>query len=248
MIKTKYLIISLLALFLTAGARLNQTEALEMIDYGSREKKQIALTFDADMTYGMKKRLTNGEVKNWYNEALKNYLVENKIPATIFITGLWAETYPQVVKELATYPFLEIGNHSYSHPSFAGYCYGLPQIFHRNADHEIIDTNLMLNKLTGKTISLFRFPGGCHSQIDLERLEKLKMLPIGWDVSSNDGFNKNTDNIVKRVLDKITNGSIVVFHFHGGRNAPKTLEALKIIVPKMQEKGFRLVTVSQLVN
>ena len=49
--------------------------------------KRIALTFDACMTGGMLKRVEAGTDKPLFNEAIVAYLHQEKIPATIFITG-----------------------------------------------------------------------------------------------------------------------------------------------------------------
>ena len=61
--------------------------------------KRIALTFDACMTNSMLKKVENGSEKALFNEAIIEYLHQEKIPATIFITGLWAEKYPDAVKK-----------------------------------------------------------------------------------------------------------------------------------------------------
>ena len=70
--------------------------------------KKIALTFDACMTGGMLKRVEAGTEKPLFNEAIVAYLHQERIPATIFITGLWAKQYPEAVKEIATDPFLRL--------------------------------------------------------------------------------------------------------------------------------------------
>lgn len=62
----------------------------------SNEKsKKIALTFDACMTTGMLKRIASGKDQPLYNAAIVAFLQQEKIQATIFVTGLWAEKYPE---------------------------------------------------------------------------------------------------------------------------------------------------------
>ena len=66
--------------------------------------KKIAFTFDACMTTGMLKRIASGADKDLYNSEIITYLRQEKIPTTLFITGLWAEKYPEILKDLAKDP------------------------------------------------------------------------------------------------------------------------------------------------
>src|SRR5205823_580346 len=63
----------------------------EVIEHGSRDKKQVALTFDADMTVGMKALLDRGIVKSWYNAPIKETLDREQVKATVFLGGLWSK-------------------------------------------------------------------------------------------------------------------------------------------------------------
>jgi len=75
---------------------LSQTFSVEATPVISIEKsKKIALTFDACMTTGMLKRIASGKDQPLYNPAIVAFLKQEKIQATIFITGLWAEKYPE---------------------------------------------------------------------------------------------------------------------------------------------------------
>ena len=102
------------------------TPIISYVTHGNRNLHQIALTFDADMTPAMKKKLDTGVVKSWYNQKIIDVLRQKNVPATIFITGMWAEIYPQVTRDLASDPLFEVANHSYSHPGFTPTCFGLP--------------------------------------------------------------------------------------------------------------------------
>ena len=100
----------------------------EMIFHGPRDKKKVALTFDADMTPEMKYSLETGEVVSYVDNRLIDILQSTQTKATLFLTGLWIETYPDKTRELGANPLFELASHSYSHPSFDGTCYGLRQI------------------------------------------------------------------------------------------------------------------------
>jgi len=112
----------------------------KVIFHGSRTKKQIALTFDADMTPAMKDKFLKGKVKSWYNKQIIDILNTTHTNATLFLTGMWIELYPQETKVLAANPLYELGNHSYSHGSFYGKCYGLKPIPNTSAQEEMQKT------------------------------------------------------------------------------------------------------------
>jgi peptidoglycan/xylan/chitin deacetylase (PgdA/CDA1 family) len=67
-------------------------------------------------------------------------------------------------------------------------------------------------------------------------------------VVSGDAFQPNPDPIVQAVVDRVRPGSIVVMHLHGGPNAPATDEALRRIIPALKQKGYRFVTLSELLG
>jgi peptidoglycan/xylan/chitin deacetylase (PgdA/CDA1 family) len=219
-----------------------------VISSGSRDKKVVALTFDADMTPSMKKELEDGKVESWYNEKVVQILTNERVPATIFLTGLWMETYPKIVKELAANPLFELGNHSYSHPTFLRICYGLTYIPDSEDKKEVEKTQELLKDATGLDNYLFRFPGGCFEKSDATIVHNLGLDIIGWDVKSDDGSSASTIRIINNVLRKTKNGSIILMHLHGGSIAPNTDEALLPIIKGLKEKGYSFVKVSDLIG
>lgn len=220
------------------------TPKTSQITVSTPPQKPVALTFDADMTQGMLNNLKSGKVASWYNKDVIDVLEKDNVPATIFITGLWAEAYPGVTKELSENPLFEIGNHSYSHPRFTSNCYNLPAVVNR--DQEFKKAQEILKNITGVYPKLFRFPGGCFLKSDLDIAKKYNLKIVGWDVASGDAFNDNTQAIIKRVERKVKPGSIVVMHLNGGANAPATAKALPEIISYLRFKGYTFVKVSQL--
>lgn len=218
----------------------------EVIEHGSRNKHQVALTFDADMTWGMDTLLKRGLVKSWYDPEIKKTLYRENVKATFFLTGLWVRDYPGVAKELAQNPLFEIGNHSLSHPAFTKNCFRLPFIGNSQDKDEIVSAQEIIRSTTGVTPKYFRFPGGCYDNVDLENVAKLGLKIVHWDVVSGDAYFKTTEQIVANVLPKVRNGSIIVFHIHDNSFAPKTNEALKQIIPTLKKQGYQFVTISEL--
>lgn len=209
-------------------------------------QKQVALTFDADLTPAMAKELKIQKVKTYFNQPVLDILLKEKIEATIFLTGLWTKQYPAVAKTIAANPQFEIGNHSYSHPAFQTPCFGLPQVDDSKKIFQISLAQDIIQKTTGVTPHLFRFPGGCHSPKDQDLVESQKLTVVGWNLASGDAYLKNPQSIVKNVLTQVVDKTIIVFHLNGGRHAPATAPALFKIISSLKTQGYSFVKVSKL--
>lgn len=220
----------------------------EVILHGPRSTKKIALTFDADMTYGMDTMLHSGKVNSYLNTDVINILENTQTKATLFLTGLWIQDYPEETKLLAKNSLFELANHSYSHPTFSGYCYGLPGMAPWTMQQQIMKTQELLLSIAGVHNSYFRFPGGCVSSDAMSFLSSQGMKAVNWDVVGDDGFNTNTQGIIDNVVSHIQNGSIIVLHMNGYPNDPKTSEALPVIISDLKAKGYSFVTLSELLS
>jgi len=204
----------------------------------------VALTFDLDMTPQMAAVARTGAV--WINTDAIGYLQANQIHATLFMTGMWAEMYPAVARRLASDPDFEIGNHSYSHPAFHAPCYRLSWVSRAEQAQQISFAQQAIQRVTGVAPLYFRFPGGCYDREALDLVHAAGLIPVQWNVNSIDAFNPHAQQIASVVLSSVKPGSIVVMHLQGGANAPGTAAALRLIVPALQQRGFRFVTVSEL--
>ena len=220
----------------------------DVITHGPRDKKDIALTFDADMTFDMDHMLHTGEVASYINRDVINTLINTQTPATLFLTGLWIQDYPEDTRLLAQNSLFELGNHSYSHPTFQGDCYGLPTFGTLSMEQEIDTTQQLLKTYTGVNNKYFRFPGGCVSPDAMTYLRSEGIQTVHWDVVGDDGFNEDTDQIIHNVVDRVENGSIIVLHMNGYPNDPKTSDALPVIIKTLKDKGYTFVKISELLN
>ncbi|MFE0133580.1 polysaccharide deacetylase family protein [Streptomyces sp. NPDC059037] len=203
----------------------------------------VALTFDADMTADQGPRAAAGE--RFDNPALVATLRRLKVPATFFMTGRWAEEYPAQAKDIGRDPLFEVANHSYSHYAFTKNCYGLPTVpaSGMRADMERAFTAFRKAGIE-RPVPYFRFPGGCYDKQALRALAPGGVTAVQWDVVSGDAFATDADAVAKQVLDGVRPGSVVVMHCTRSA-APATERALRTIVPKLRERGFRLVRVSE---
>jgi peptidoglycan/xylan/chitin deacetylase (PgdA/CDA1 family) len=221
---------------------------MPIVQHGPRGKRRVALTFDADLTALMRTRLVRGKVKSYYNEALINDLRRLRVPATLFLTGMWMEQYPDRTRELAADPLFELGTHTYDHRGFTKHCYTLGTVPRANMLSDVRRAVAILDRLDSHATRWFRFPGGCYDGTALHELAPAGVTGVGFDVPGADGFAKSPRPIIKQVLSHVQNGSIVVLHMHGGDNAPYTDEAITPIVNGLRARGYDLVTVTQLMN
>ncbi|MFN2494537.1 MAG: polysaccharide deacetylase family protein [Pseudonocardiaceae bacterium] len=221
----------------------------DVIAHGSRERALVALTFDADMSPAMLQRLRDGTVRSWYDVRIIAELRRTQTPATIFATGLWATEYAEELREISADPLFEIENHSLTHAAFDGPCYTLDVLTSPDDKlHEVVDTAQILEEVTGRAPHFFRFPGGCYSPADVALVQEAGELPVGWDVVSGDPFQQDPAVIVRKVLDNVRPGSIVVLHLNGAPNAPATAAALREIIPGLHARGLQPVTLEQLLT
>jgi len=219
-----------------------------IIYHGNRDKKQVALTFDADMTTKMKRELESGTVKSWYNQKIIEILKKEHVSATLFLSGLWIESYPAETKELSQNPLFELANHSYSHPAFQKNCYALKLIPDSADEEEVLKTQKLLKEVAGVENNLFRYPGGCHEKSDDKIVTSLGLNIIFWDASSGDSFNKNKASLLKNIKTYVQNGSIILMHLNGNANAPYTSEALPEIIQYLKSRDFEFVKISQMLE
>jgi peptidoglycan/xylan/chitin deacetylase (PgdA/CDA1 family) len=215
--------------------------------HGPRTRgKTVALTFDADMTADEGRRAAAGE--HFDNPELISTLRELKAPATIFMTGRWADEYPAEARSIGSDPLFDVANHSYTHYAFTSECYGLPTL---PADRMRTDVERAYSALRRAGVPhpmpYFRFPGGCYDKQALRALSSLDVTAVQWDVVSGDAFATNAAAVIRQVLNGVKPGSVVVMHCTRSA-APTTARVVRAVVPELRKRGYRLVKVSQLIG
>ena len=208
--------------------------------------RTVALTFDADMTADEGARAAAGE--RFDNPQLIATLRALKVPATVFMTGRWADQYPIQARSIGRDPLFEIANHSYSHYAFTGDCYGLPTVPEGRMRADVERAYTAFRKAGVRdAMPYFRFPGGCYDRQALKVLASTGVTAVQWDVVSGDAFATDADAVARQVLEGVRPGSVVVMHCTRSA-APATERAVRTIVPELRRKGFRFVKVSELIG
>ena len=186
------------------------------------DDKVIALTFDA--AWGADKTLKIIEI-------LKEYDAN----ATFFLVGFWIDKYPEETKAIASAGF-DIGNHSENHLN-------MPRLSTEKMAEEILSVNKKVFNLTGKTPQFFRAPFGDYANNLMTCIEDLNMIGIQWSIDSLDWKGLGVKEITERVVPKAKSGDIVLFH----NNSDHVLDVLPVILDALRNKGFRFVSLSEMV-
>lgn len=102
---------------------------------------------------------------------------------------------------------------------------------------------------TGSKPVLFRPPGGYYNEaiVELTKDNDLKMILWSWHQDTKDWATPGVYKIVRKVLNNARNGDIILMHDYV-HNSTQTIEALKVILPELQSRGYRFVTVSELLT
>ncbi|MFH9424384.1 polysaccharide deacetylase family protein [Streptomyces sp. NPDC017529] len=209
--------------------------------------RRVALTFDADMTSDDGTRAAGGE--RFDNPALIASLRRLRVPATVFVTGRWAEQYPDQTRSIGRDPLFEVANHSYAHRSFtpSASCYGLPALAPESMRADVERAFAAFRRAgVAHPVPYFRFPGGCYDDQALRAVAPAGVTVVQWDVIGGDAFARDPGRVAGQVLAGVRPGSVVVLHCTRSA-APVTDEAVRTIVPALRKRGYRFVRVSELI-
>lgn len=185
------------------------------------DEKKVSISFDA--AWG-----------NEQTQSLLDTLAKYNIKSTFFLVGDWVRNYPDDVKAIAAAGH-DVGNHSNTHPY-------MTQIDKSKMSEEVDTCNKEIEALTGKKPSLFRPPYGDYDNNVVSTVNNKGMYCVQWDVDSLDWKNLTAEEMCSRIKNNIKCGSIILMH-NGAENTP---EALPMIIECIQELGYEIVPISEL--
>ncbi len=176
----------------------------------------------------------------WGNEDTKDILEilsKYDVKVTFFMTGEWIEKYPEDVKAIAEAGH-DLANHSMNHKEMS-------KLSNEQCKEEIMKPHQMVKELTGVEMQLFRPPYGDYNNVVVESANEVGYHCVQWDVDSLDWKDYGTESIINTVVNHkhLGNGSIILLH-NGAKYTPGALEA---VIVGLQEKGYELVPISQLI-
>lgn len=190
------------------------------------ESKKIALTFD------------DGPHPRYTPEILK-ILDEYGIKATFFVVGQNVSYYPDLVKAEVDAGH-EVGNHTFSHAN-------LRKKRYEEVCGEINQTERLIYENTDFRSRLLRPPEGVYSQAVCDAAADFDYTIVLWSIDTKDWAHNPAKKIAEQILSDVRSGDIILFHDYIARNSP-TEEALRLIIPELLERGYKFVTVSELLS
>ena len=188
----------------------------------ARDDQKIAITVDG--VWGVE-----------LTPQLLSIFEEYGINITFFFGGYWLEKYPEVLKQISDAGH-EIGNHSYTHPQSS-------RLSREDFRTELSKTQKLIEQTAGSQPLFFRPPFGDYNNQVIEVAREEGYQVIQWSIDSLDWKEPGTDFIVRRIMENVKPGSIILMH----NNAPDTPEALRILLPELLKRGYEVVPLSELV-
>ncbi|WP_093366565.1 polysaccharide deacetylase family protein [Sphingobacterium wenxiniae] len=185
--------------------------------------KVIALTFDDGPTH--------------YTEQILDLLQRYQASATFFCIGKQVEKFPELAKRLV-HEGHTIGNHTFSHSPWMGF-YKADKVL-----VELQEADSVIEAVTGKRVKFFRPPYGVTNPSIAKAVKLTRHQVIGWSNRSLDTIIMDEDKLYNRVVRKLRSGDIVLFH----DTSQRTVKVLERLLPYLQEEGYGLVTVDDLLT
>jgi len=171
----------------------------QVIKSGPPSCPGVALTFD----------LCPVRQGTGYDQALIDYLIKQKIPATFFMSGKWMTKHHQQVRALLQVPFFEVGTHGEVHAH-------LPLHSAAEQEQEILGPVRLLKTKYNHDATLFRPPYGEFNDETIDVVRALGLQFILWNVVSGDPDPTLTAiQIEDRLKRFVRKGSVIVMHANG---------------------------------
>jgi peptidoglycan/xylan/chitin deacetylase (PgdA/CDA1 family) len=198
---------------------------------GTPNEKAVALTFDDGPS-------------STYTPQIMALLKLYQARGTFFVLGEKVERTPWLVQALLK-DGNEVGNHSFSHPRMTKET----QIsWERELERTALDLDLLGCPQSER---LFRPPySACDDRLK-NYLAHTRRCLVLWSLDSGDWQGLAAPAIIKNVLSRVRNGSIIIFHDsdeHAQADRHPTVEALRTILPALKAAGYRMITVSEMLH
>lgn len=194
----------------------------DSVDCSDPEVRCVALTYD--------------DGPGGRTPELLDMLAAHDARATFFVTGLPVREHPWTVRR-AYAEGHEIANHTLDHPDLATLGAGAVR-------SNLETTQALVQRETGHTMNLMRPPYGSRNGTVDQVTEELGLAQILWGVDTNDWKDRKAGVVSKRALDGASDGAIILMHdIHD-----TTIDASRKIIRELDERGYTMVTVSQLLG
>ena len=217
------------------------------------KNKWLAITFDAGST-------------NRGTRQILEILRDKKIRCTMFITGQFLKHFPDDVLQMRDDGH-EIGNHTFNHPHLTTYARNHLQ---KNGEQvnrdfvigQLLKVDSMYFQLSGRHLAPFwRAPFGEYNQQILNWAAEAGFKHIGWSakcdaldwtVDSTQTLYRSAQEILQHFLNLEAKaglaGKIILMHLGTDRTTDFPFRILPALIDSLRNRGYRFVTVSELLN
>ncbi len=185
------------------------------------DEPMVALTFDDGPDYE--------DCTERILAALKEYGGH----ATFFQIGIRSADLPEKLTDMLKAGH-EIGCHTYDHAHYGD----------EVTPDDILSADDAIEQACGQRPTVFRSPGGMTTDLIRGVCVDEHMPIFYWSIDTEDWKSRNADSVCKAVMDHVKDGDIILMH----NVYESTADAVERIVPFLAEKGYQMVTVSQLVQ
>lgn len=193
---------------------------------GNTHLPEIALTFDDGPN-------------PFYTPQVLAILQKYGVKATFFDVGYLVADYPNIVRQEYNEGNI-VANHSWSHPV-------LTYLSAQAILSQLTSTTYAIRAATGVRPTFFRPPYGATNNIVLAQARYLGYTTVLWDGSAGDWKLPGVSVIISKLLFYARDGAILLLH-DGGGNRAQTVAALPTIITTLENRGYKFVTIQQLVN
>lgn len=191
-------------------------------------EKAVALTFD------------DGPSPRWTPAVLK-ILAQFKARGTFFLVGRNALANPRLVAQ-EVLAGDEIGNHTFDHPN-------LRALTAAGVDKELVRGARAIERAGAPKPTLFRPPWGFTDKAAQALAGRHSYRTIAWNLAVEHFVDHQSVNRgVSEIMARVSPGAIILAHDGRKANRTRTIEALPILLKDLRARGYRLVTVDELLR
>lgn len=170
-----------------------------------------------------------------YTREILQILKDNNVKATFFMVGQELSRRPKIGREVRDAGHA-IGNHSWDHPSRP-----------RDPVGQIQRTDAAIKRELGFAPTFFRPPYGILKNGMAKQARKEGQAVLIWSADCADWKRPGSDHIARMIIGQASPGGIALMH-DGGGNRSQTVAALPIIIRELRERGYRFVTIPELMK
>ena len=170
-----------------------------------------------------------------YTLEILQILKKFKIKATFFVTGESLSEHPEILKAVVLDGHT-IANHTWNHPD-------ITKLSKEDLYEEIHSLNVEIQKLTEQDVKFFRPPYGKITKDHLYTIVDFGLVPVFWDIDTNDWDSSITEPIERRVMESLKQHNIILMH-DGGGPRERTVKALPKIIKRLKRKGYKFLPIS----